>query len=480
MNTKSLKRNFLYSSSYQILLVITPLITTPWLSRTIGAEGNGIFTYTQTIANYFVMASTLGLANYGVRIIAECGDNRDRRSLIFWQTITMSIIVGFIVFLAYILYSITLGSSYRVYFAIWGLWVLGSVGDTSWLFFGCQEFKLPTIRSSITRLISVAIILLYVHNPNDTWIYVFAISSAYFVNSIFLWPFVFRYINWKQPTLKDSFSHLIPNIALFIPVLATSLYTLMDKVMLGSIAGMTQVGLFDYAEKTAKMPLSVITALGAVVLPRMSSMISEGKIEECKSLVGDTMWFMQTCAIAISFGISAVAPEFVPLFFGEGYAELVTLMRLLSTLLPLICATNVIGVQWLLPLHHDKEFTLSVLFGAGVDIIFNISLIDRYGALGAAVATIFAEIIVLIIQSIYVSKELRVRLLIYPCLPYVVIGYIMYLLIRFISMILPIGWLSLLVETCLGALVYILLSVLWSQRMENERLRNVLPRLARE
>jgi O-antigen/teichoic acid export membrane protein len=202
MTSDPLKKNFLYNAAYQVLLVITPLITTPWLSRTIGAEGNGIFTYTQSIINYFVMVSVLGLSNYGVRVIAECGDDRALRSRTFWEVITMSVGVGLLVLVAYILYVAFFGSTYLLCWVCWGLWVIGSVADTSWLFFGMQEFRMPTIRNFITKLISVLTILLFVHTESDTWIYVLAISGAYLLNSILLWPFVSHYVDFVRPSTK--------------------------------------------------------------------------------------------------------------------------------------------------------------------------------------------------------------------------------------------------------------------------------------
>lgn len=482
MRKTSLKRNFLYSSAYQVLLVITPLVMTPWLSRTIGAEGNGIFTYTQSIANYFVLVSALGIQNYGVREIAACGEDRALRSRTFWETIAMSASVGVLVLLIYIIYVVLFGGSYTLYWVVWSLWVLGSVADPSWLFFGCQEFRMPTIRSLITRVISVLAILLLVRSPKDTWIYVLAIAGLHLLNSLLLWPFVGQFVDWACPSAKGALSRLKPNAALFIPVLATSLYTLMDKVMLGSMAGVLEVGMYDYAEKISKMPLSIITALGAVTLPKMTEIISAGQIERGKDLVRDTMWFMQACAMALSFGIAAIAPEFVPIFFGDGFNECISLMRVLCIIIPLICATNVMGVQYLLPCRRDRDFTLSVSVGALVNIIVNLFLIPAYGALGAAWATVLSEIAVMVYQVLVIRNEIPLLRCFLDSVPFVIIGVVMFSIIRAIVNlgILPSPSIQiLLVEFTVGATSYLVLSYLWCWISRSIRLKRVFPNLAR-
>ena len=482
MSSRSIKRNFLYNTAYQILLIITPLVTTPWLSRTIGAAGNGIFTYTQSIANYFVLVSTLGISNYGVREVAACGDDRIERSRVFWETITMSASVGLLVLVVYIAYVIILGGEYKLYWILWGMWVLGSVADPSWLFFGCQEFRMPTIRSFATRLLSVVAILYFVRDAGDTWAYVAAISGAYMLNSLLLWPFVCRHVDWYRPSINAALSRLAPNITLFVPVLAVSLYTLMDKVMLKSMTDVFQVGLYDYAEKISKMPMAVVTALGAVVLPKMTEVVSAGRLEEGVRLVGDTMWFMLACAFALSFGIAAVAPEFVPLFFGEGYEACVTLMRVLCSVIPLICATNVLGVQYLLPCHRDRDFTLSVILGAIVNVFVNLQAIPKAEAMGAAWATVVSEVVVLLIQVWVVRKELPIFRMLTDSLPFIFMGLIMLVGVRlFVSVIgLSVPSISgLAAEVMTGAFIYLTLAWGWCNITHNERLQRILPSFAK-
>ncbi len=478
----NVKRNFAYNSAYRLLMAVTPLITTPYLSRVIGAEGNGLYTYTQAVTNYFVLAAMLGMENYGVRAIAECGDDRDRRSRVFWEAFSMNAIVGVVVLAAYVGYACTFGRDYMPLWVFWGMWVVGSIIDVTWLLFGMQEFRIPTIRSFCTRLASVAFVFLFVRSPNDVWAYVAAIAGAYLLNALLVWPYVRRYVDMMRPSWSGMLSHLKPNLILFVPVVAASLYLIMDKVMLGSMSGMFEAGCYDYAEKVSKMPMSVITALGAVILPKMTAVIAQGRDEEAHGLVGDTMWFMQACAMALSFGIAAVTPEFVPVFLGEGYDPCVLLLRLLCVIVPIVCASNVLGVQWLLPTKRDKLYTMSVVAGAVVNILINAALIPSLGAVGASVATVAAELAVLVVQAVSLRKDLPIARYVLGAVPFAVIGAVMLGLIRVCSHMLGAQactvW-GLAIEVALGGCVYVLLAYGWCRATRSPQLKRILPRAAR-
>lgn len=464
MSNHSVKRNFAYSAAYQILNIIVPLITTPYLSRTIGAVGNGLFSYTQSIANYFVLFAQLGITNYGVREIARCGNNRALRSLTFWEIFAMNFAWGIAVVACYLFYIFAPGSTNSPLLLIWLCWVVGSVVDVTWLLNGCQEFKIPMVRNFITRTMGMVFIFIFVRTESDTWAYVTAIAMPFLLNALLVWPFVNRYVDIVKPTLKGALAHLRPNLLLFIPVIAVSFYTLLDKVMLGAMAGLGQAGMYDYAEKVSKMPLAVVTALGSAVLPKMTEVISSGRKEEARRLVQETMWFMEAVAMGLAFGIVGVANEFVPVFFGAGYDECIPLMSLLSCIIPLICATNVIGVQYLVPLGRDNQYTLSVLVGAAVNVVINIVGIPRYGAIAASAATVAAEAAVLVSQMYMVKGELGLRQSAPAILPYIIFGASMALAIRLLALVLgniAVSIFGLAIEILFGATIYIVLSFFW-------------------
>ena len=462
---RSVKRNFIYQASYQILLIITPLVTTPYLSRTLGAEGVGTFSYTHAITNYFVMFATLGMANYGVRSIAACGDDRLKRSRVFWNAYLCQLSVGIGALLAYLVYSLTIPQGGSLLVSVWSLWVISALMDVSWLLFGSEEFKIPTIRSITTKVLSLVVIFAFVKTKEDLWIYVLAISGSFFLNQALIWPFVGKYVDFVRPTWNEARKHLAPNLKLFIPVIAISLYTSMDKILLGALAGETQTGYFEYSEKLSKIPMALITAMTTVMLPRMSSSIAAGDKRKALSQLENSLWVMLVLAFAFCFGIVAIAPEFAPVFLGEEFAECDIMMALLAAIIPLVSMSNVLGKQYLLPTFRDTLYTASLCAGAVVNVAVNLMLIPRLGAMGAVIATVAAEFTVMLAQMIIVRHELPLLKYISSSIPFLIIGVIMAAIVRFAAGILNavrgLSLQGLAAEVILGAFIYIVLAGLW-------------------
>lgn len=463
---RSLKSNFLYQASYQILLILIPLVTTPYLSRVLGAEGVGTFSYTQAIANYFVMFATLGMSTYGVREIAAAGEDRTARSRTFCSAYASQLLVAIVVVIAYGLYIAFAQPGGGVLVAlVWGLWVASAAIDISWLLFGVEEFKIPTLINIATKLATLIIIFGFVRGPEDLWLYCLAISGSLAANQVLLWPLVRRYVVFVRPRWREVVRHFKPNFVLFIPVIAISLYTSMDKILLGVMAGMEQTGFFEYSEKLSRMPLAIIMAMGTVMLPRMTSSLADGRRDEALELLENSVWAMMAMAFALAFGIAAIAPEFAPVFLGEEFASCDVIMMILAVIIPVISMTNVIGRQWLIPMQRDRFYTISVCIGAAVNILVNVVLIPSFGALGAAVATVAAEVAVLIAQMLFARGELPFGRYFLNAVPFAVIGAIMLVLVRISAGLFHGIWglsvQGLILEVLVGVLVFVILAVFW-------------------
>lgn len=463
--SRSLGKNFLWNASYQLLLVIMPLVTTPYLSRVLGAEQVGVYSYTYSITNYFVIFATLGMAQHGVRAIAQAGQDRAARSRTFWSAWAAQLCVAIPVTIAYAVYAALNPAGGTLVALVWGLWVLSAVLDVSWLFFGVEEFKMPTMRSFITKLAGVAVIFIFVKGPEDLWAYCLSLAGAFFANAILLWPFVGHYVDFVKPTWAEVRAHFIPNLRLFAPVVAISLYTALDKILLGSIAGMAETGYYEYSEKLSKMPMAIITALGTVMLPHMTAKLSAGESESAKHLLRNSLWAMEAAAMGLAFGIAVITPEFVPVFFGEGYEPCVYIMPVISIVIPIISASNVIGVQYMLPTCSDKDYTLSVCVGAVVNVALCLVLLKPLGALGCAIATVLTEIAVLAYQCWVVRGQLPLGAYVCDALPFVVCGVLMYAAVRALAVplmaALGVGWALLGLEILLGGSIYLVFAGLW-------------------
>jgi O-antigen/teichoic acid export membrane protein len=386
--------------------------------------------------------------------------------------------LGILITIIYAGYVILYGKQYLYESIAWVFWILSAGLDISWLFFGVEEFKVPTIRSIITKLIGVGCIFLFVKNPDDVWIYCLAISGSYLLNQILLWPFIRKYIDYYKPKRSEIVRHIKPNLILFIPVIATSLYTSMNTLMLGWFSGMDQVGLFDYSQKITRIPLALITSLGTVMMPRMTKELQNGSREKADSYLQLSLWCMLGCAFLFMWGIIAVANEFVPVFFGAEFAECVSLMSYLSLTIPIVSLTNIIGRQYMIPSGSDKQFTLSLCIGACGNIIAGLLLIPNYGAKGAVASSVLAEFIVLVVQICMTRKSISWIQYVKKCIPFFIIGLATMLITRFGISILSAfkinAILNLIIEILFDGTLYCILFYIYCSITKNNNLKIVL------
>lgn len=475
---RSVKKNFLYNSAYQVLLIITPLVTTPYLSRVLGASGVGLYSYTYAIATYFVMFATLGMSNYGIRAIAAVADDLIRRSRVFCSVFASQLAISVPIFLLYLVYAAVIPQGGTVIALLWGMYVFSSVINISWLFFGMEDFAKVTIINTVTKLFELACIFTLVHSAQDVYIYCGIASLCYFLGFALLLPFTRRYVSLVRPSWAEVKQHFLPNLRLFIPVIAISLYSTLNSVLLGVMSTMEQTGYFDYSHKMAKMPMAVITALGTVMLPHMSNLFAAGRRDEGLELLDTSMWFMLAAGLAMAFGITGIAPEFVPVFFGPGYEPCVPVMIVIAWVVPLICATNVIGAQYLLPMYRDNHYTVSVCAGAVINIVLCLMLIGNLGAIGAAVGTLAAEVMVLAVQAYYVRGELPLLRYARNVLPFVLIGLLMTGVIRIFAFVLVslagVSVVTLIAEIIIGVVFFSGASFVYCLATKNENFHRIL------
>lgn len=443
---------------YQILLIILPLITTPYISRVLGSEGLGTYTYTYTIANYFVLAAMLGVKNYGNRSVAAVRDDRKLLSRTFWEIYGLQLLCSLTATAAYVVYVSAFVREYQLIAALQGIYVLSGLMDISWLFFGAEQFRVTVMRNIAIRLINLACIFLFVKSRGDLWLYTLIMTLGMVFSQGYLWMYVKRLVDWRRPKLRDLGKHMIPELILFVPIIAVSLYTMMDKVMLGAMSTMRQVGIYEGAYRILSIPTGVITALGTVMLPRMSNLAAKGKVKESERYIYNSMQFAMFLASGMMFGIAGIAEDFVPLFLGEEYHSCVLLIRVMAPTVPFIAWANVIRTQYLIPNHKDKSYIISVMLGAAVNLVVNALLIPRMQALGAVIGTVCAEGSVCISQTVMVRSKLKIARYLKDTGMYFVFGIVMFLVIQAVHGLKCETVLSLAVEIIAGGGVYAVLS----------------------
>lgn len=470
---KNLKINFFYNISYQILVVVLPLITAPYVSRVLGAENIGIYSYTLSIANYFVLFSMLGVKNYGNRQIAKVRDNKEELSKSFISIYTIQLSVSVALALIYIIYVISFVENNQLISIIQLLFVLTGATDITWFFFGMEEFKTTTLRNFLVKICSLVGIFVFVKEKNDLPIYTFILAGSSLAGFLILFPFVKKYISWETITINDIKKHIVPDLRLFIPVIAVSIFNVMDRIMLGNRSTMVQVGLYENTDKLMRIPFGIITAVGTVMMPHMSHMIAKGDVDESKKLIEQSMVMIMCVACSLAAGLAGVGQVFVPLFFGEEFIECGTLITWMSPTILSLSWANVIRMQYLIPNGMDKEFTISTFIGAIVNVIVNYLLIPRYGALGAVIGTICAEYSLTIYQTYVVRRFLPVRKYLLEILPFLIFGILMSFVVSLVGTVLGGGILTLGLQISIGVIVYILLCCIYLLKSNNVVINNM-------
>lgn len=463
----NLKKNFLYNVSYQILIIILPLITTPYISRVLGAENIGIYSYTLSIANYFVLFSMLGVRNYGNREIAKVRDNKEELSKAFISIYAIQLSVSLILALIYVLYVLNFTKNNRLIAIIQLLFVFTGATDITWFFFGMEEFKTTTIRNLIVKICSLFGIFIFVKDKGDLAIYTFILAGSSLMGFLILLPFIKKYISWYKVGLSDIKKHFIPDFRLFIPVIAVSIFNVMDRIMLGNQSTMIQVGLYENTDKLMRVPFGVITAVGTVMMPHMSHMIAKGNINESKKIIEKSMIIIMCVSCALAAGLAGVGQIFAPLFLGNEFIECGILIVWMSPTILSLSWANVIRMQYLIPNGMDKEFTISTFIGAGVNIVINYFLIPQYGALGAVIGTICAEYSLTIYQTYIVRRELPVGKYLLEIVPFWVSGIVMAFSVYFVGSILERGILTLALQIFIGIIIYTLLCSIYLLTSKN-------------
>jgi len=454
MSNKSIKKNYIYNLMYQVLAIVVPLITTPYLSRVLGAERIGIYSFTLSITTYFVLFGSLGVAMYGQREVAFVQNDKEKRSKIFFEvfimkTVTMliSMVVFFLVF--------CMQGNYTVYYRILILEVLANLIDISWFFQGIEEFKKTVIRNSLVKIISVICIFLFIKSPNDLiWYFVIYVLSNFLGNAS-LWISLPKFISKVDKNIVKPFRHLKPTLGLFVPQIAIQIYTVLDKTMIGAIiSDKSEVGFYEQAQKIVKLLLAIATSLGTVMVPRIASTFAKGDTEKLKEYMDKSFRFILMIVLPLMFGIISISNKFVPVFYGPGYDKVIYLICIISPILLAIGLSNVIGTQYLIPTKRQREFTISVTCGAIVNFILNLIFINLWKSIGASIATVIAEMTVTGVQFYLVRNEIKLFDVLKIMKKYFISSVVMFLFSIGIGKLISDNVISIIVQVAVSGIVY--------------------------
>lgn len=400
MEKKSVRVNFFYQLLNKGITILIPLIVTPYVTRVLSSDAMGVYTYSNTVASYFVTFILMGMAMYGSKVISTYQQDVYELERQYSMLVTAQGINSILAVVAYVVYMMIRPVDNVAIFWIQLLYVLSATVDLSWFFAGVENFKGMSIRNMVVNVASCVLIFLFVHQETDLWVYTLIKAGSVFVSQLCLAIPVFTQYAYRAPSfaeLKEVYRGLF---VLFIPVLADTIFQTMDRVMLATQYSFAAVGIYYASRMVTDIPQTVITSLNTILFPRVTALISQGDEKKARQVFLDSSIWMMIACFAMAFGIRAIAKDFVSLFFGESYREVATVLPVLVVYICLAAWTGLLRYQYLLPHSLERYYVSAIVVGIVVNLVLNVMFIPTMGVMGAVVATLAAETVIAVIEMI--------------------------------------------------------------------------------
>ncbi len=411
----SIKKNFALNMVNTVSALLFPLITFPYSSRILLADGIGQVAFFQSIISYISLFAALGLPLYAVREIARVRNDNDRCSKTAVEIISLHALLTFLGYVVVFILCLTVAkikTDIPLFLVLSASLFFNAIG-AAWFYQGVEDFKYITIRALVIRTVSLICLFLFVHEKSDLLIYASISVVAEVGGNIFNLLRLGKYIdksyffNFRSLDIRR---HLKPALKIFVLNLTISIYVNLDSVMLGFLSSEDAVGYYSASTRLTKAILAIVTSLGTVLLPRFSNLIENNRYDEFKSIAQKAIDFVLALSIPMTVGVILLAGPIIRLFAGSSFEPAVLTLQLVSPILLMIALSGILGMQILYPQGKENIVIMSTAIGAVVNFCLNLLLIPHYAQYGAAFATAVAESCVTISMIIIGRKYLPIRL----------------------------------------------------------------------
>lgn len=461
IESQGLKRNFIFQTLYQLIILVMPLIVSPFLTRTIGDTALGIYTYTYSIAYYFVLFAMLGISKHGQRIIANRRDDKIALRKTFWSLYFVHLIFSIFAIILYILFVFFCGGEYQSIYLIQTLYVASALFDVTWLFYGLENFKSVVVRNLIIKIIECSLIFSLIKSSSDLYIYTLIMSASLFLGQAIMLPQAIFYVKPIRINWIDVKEHIKPLFVLFIAVIASTLYTVFDKTLLGLMTNPENVAYYEYSNKIINIPKIFISVIGTVMFPRACASLAKGDSSNSHKYMYISLHLICFIGIGSIFGLLGVSNLFSILYYGSSFSICGDVIILMSPVIIIVGVGEIIRTQFMIPKHMDKLFTICLVTSAIINIILNIIIIPVLGIYGAVVGTLAAELIGLIFQLIVCRKFMPFTKVILTMVPYIILGAVMFGVIYLIKLYFNTSLWDLLLQITVGGGAYCILCTIY-------------------
>lgn len=461
IKVQSVKKNFIFQILYQVIILVIPLIVSPYLTRTLGDTALGVYSYTYSVAYYFVIFAMLGISRHGQRIIAARRDNKEALGKTFWSLYFVHSIFSCISIGAYLIFVFIWGGEYKTTYIIQTIYVASALFDITWLFYGLENFSSVVIKNFILKIAECIAIFVFVRTTADLWIYTLIMSISMFLSQAVMLPQAINFIKPVKFTWVDVKEHFKPLFVLFIAVIAASSYTIFDKTLLGIMSTTENVAYYEYSNKIINIPKTVISVICTVLFPRACASIAKGDMASAKKYMDYSLHFTCFLGLGAIFGLGGISNLFATLYYGEEFAVCGNIIIALSPNIFIIELGNIIRTQFMVPNHMDMHLNICYIINAIINLALSIALIPVLGIYGAIIGTVSAEISGIVYQLILSRNFLNFKHVLATVIPYAIFGAVMFGIIYLIKIFFNTGWLDLIFQMTVGGLTYVILCFIY-------------------
>ncbi len=461
LSPDSPRKNFVFQATYQMVILVVPLIVSPFLTRKLGSKALGIYTYTFSIAYYFVIVAMLGINKYGQRVVADKRNDIVSLRKTVWSLYAVHWSVSLITFVAYTVYLLFFCENDREIATIQTFYVISAMFDITWLFYGLEKFRIVAIRNAIVKLITTVCIFIFINSPEDLFIYTIIMAVSAFVGQVIMFPSMVSAIPPIHVTRFELREHIRPLLILFVAVIAATLYTVFDKTLLGIMMSMEDVAFYEYADKIINVPKTFIAIFSTILYPRACALASKNKIAKLREMM--IISLLLTCMVGFIavFLILAIGNELVTLYYGTGFSMSGKITVAMSPLILIIGIGEVFRSQCIYPFKRDKFMVKVLLLNAFTNIIVSILFIPRIGVMGAVLGTICAELLGLLIEVYYSRKFFNYSVIKKCVMPFGFIGMITYLVLLVMKWCMEIKLSTIIIMFIVGVGMYAALTLIY-------------------
>lgn len=404
---KKLLSNMIYSGVFQLLFLITPVITIPYVARIFSPSDLGLYATSYSIVMFLMQLASFGMPLYGTRAIAQAKDKIEQSQLLINLWI-IQLLATLLVFFGYSIF-VYFMKDYQLIYLMQGLLLVTNIFDVSWFFRGIEEIKKTVFRNIVAKIVAIILIFIFVKNDTDLISYILINILGVFIGNLSMVLQLRRYADFKAVKIHLDKKHTIDSFGLLIPQAIENSKGMLPRVILVWLGSYREAGLLDQGLKITNILSGVFYSVVNSMIPRISYLVSKNKIEEVQKVVHlFTLLILSISTIIIS-GTIAISEFFVPLFFGKGYEGVVPIMNVVIFSLLFTAVGYFFGQGLMLSFSKDKQYQRMVTISALVLVILSLILASFFGAIGISIAYVSAELVIMMIALYHSSKIINIK-----------------------------------------------------------------------